>query len=233
MSQTTYNNYLDVINNSRDKTSQQISEDVYNSQIQQANQAASIGNQQAYVLNERLKKYVGTINAGYGQRGLNQGDMINISNQYQSSLGQVQMNKNNNIQDAYMGYIDRTYNQKYNQEMTQNERAYQDAISQRQYERENELLDRQFANQQTLIDQAWEREQNARTEEERTQFRLELRDAMVGIMPALINSLPKSMNVESAFNNFLYRYGRQVSRLSTEDIDILRVQFETMFNSRT
>jgi len=122
---------------------------MYQTQKQEINQEALAQQQQAFILNQKMQKYLGMVNSAYGQQGLNPSDAVYLGNQYQNNLGAIQSTKQQQTSDLYKTQAAtnfqnlQTENQRaYEQQLTADQRMYQGAMVQdeRQYNTDMAVL---------------------------------------------------------------------------------------------
>lgn len=118
---------------------QTIQNQQFQAQQQQIEQNASAEQQRAYILNEKLKKYIGVINSGYGQQGLSASDGIYLGNQYQNNLGTINQNKQSQMMGLYQNQAAMNYQnlqtesqRAYEQSMNLDQRAYNEGLMQQE-----------------------------------------------------------------------------------------------------
>lgn len=128
---------------------QTIQNQQFQAQQQQIEQNASAEQQRAYILNEKLKKYIGVINSGYGQQGLSASDGIYLGNQYQNNLGTINQNK----QSQMMGLYQNQAAMNYQNLQTESQRAYEQSMNldQRAYNEGLMQQDRDYQMQQGVV----------------------------------------------------------------------------------
>jgi hypothetical protein len=111
----------------------------YQAQTQQIDQQMNAEAQNAFILNEKLKKYLGTMNSAYGQNGLGATGQVAIANQYANNLGGIQQNANVQKNDAFSAYT----NSIMKQNQIKDERAYEQSVGDQNYQRDMDLYNKQ------------------------------------------------------------------------------------------
>lgn len=96
--------------------------------------------QQAYILNEKLKQYLGVVNSSYGQQGISETGKIQVANNLSQNIGSIQQNANMGKNDAYTSYLNALENQRlqgedrnYQQGLINDQRTYEQSQYDKQY----------------------------------------------------------------------------------------------------
>ena len=177
---------------------------------------ASEQQQQAYILNEKMKKYLTAVNSSYGQEGLGGSGEIAVANNYANNLGDIAKNKTLQTNDMFSSYAGMIQNQKnvsderkYNEGLLANDRAYQTQ----------------------LIEQEYKKAQESKSSEIKRQSQMEIRGIIEGMIPLDIQNLMEQTKttklnraqVNQIYGQYLAQYGQM---LSEEDRNYLKVVLE-------
>lgn len=121
----------------------------YQSSLGQFDQMAAQQSQEAYILNQRMAKYLGNQNTAMGVNGLTASDQIGLQNNYVSQLGQINQQRDINKSNAFSNM----QNSKLAMDTQHMQNLYQTGLIDKQNQQQQSLID--MEKQQAYQDQVY------------------------------------------------------------------------------